>query len=194
MKAKFFSRADVYAYNADPVRLPVLLSVILMLLSSGLRLWYYVVKPLSGTGLLLHLVLPLVAATAFICAVAFAGARSAFPSVLGVLLGVVFFMLKAADFAPWHQALCTVLYLAVAALYTLTVLGVLPTKRLLYPLFGLPLIYHIVVEDTQYYFFADPPVPVFDWLPEISVLCIMGALLCISIGMRKNDDEMIVDQ
>ena len=188
MKRKMLSRAEINAYYVETTRPAVLLSILFMLLSSGLRLWYYVVKPPEGAGLWLHLVLPLVAATAFICAVVFAGEKTVLPTVAGVLAGVVFFILKAADFAPWHQALCTLLYLAVAVLYTLTVLGVLPTKKLLYPLFGLPLIYHIVVEDTQYYFFADPPVPVFDWLPEISVLCIMAALLCISIGMQRNAD------
>lgn len=189
MKRKSMLFANGHTYRADISRLPVLLSVVLMLISSGLRLWYYVVKPLEGAGLMLHLVLPLLAATAFICAIVFWGSKTAFPTVAGVLLGVAFFILKAADFAPWHQALCTVLYLAVAALYTLTVLGVLPTKKLLYPLFGLPLLYHIFVEDTQYYFFADPPVPVFDWLPEISVLCIMSALLCVSLGMEKNTEK-----
>jgi hypothetical protein len=76
------------------------------------------------------------------------------------------------------------LYLAVLVLFCGTLLGFLPTKKLLYPLFGLPLVYHILVEDTQYYFFADPPVPVWYWMPEISVLCIMAGLLCLSISLK----------
>ena len=180
--------ARMTAYRADPTNNWMLASIALMLLSCVLRLWYYVKKPLPFGGLMLHLALPLAAATLFICAVAFLGERSALPSALGVLLGVIFFALKAQDFTPLHQALCTLLYLAVAAIYTLTVLDVIPTKKLLYPLFGLPLLYHIFVEDTQYYFFADPPVPVFDWLPEMSVLCIMAGLLCASLGLHKADD------
>lgn len=177
-----------HTYCATPSNPFVLASVLLMLLSSALRLWYYVVKPPAQWQLLLvHLLLPLAAAVAFIFAVTFFGERTATPTVIGVLAGVVFFLLKAwADFTPLHRTLCTLLYLGVAVLYTLTLLGIIPTKRLLYPLFGLPLLYHIFVEDTQYYFFASPPVPVFDWLPEMSVLCIMSGLLCLSLGLRKN--------
>ena len=173
------------AYTVDATSACALTSMGLMLLSSALRLIYYVQKPLLIGELLLHLVLPLAAATAFICAVVFWGHISALPTAVGVLLGVIFFALKAKDFAPLHQTLCTILYLGVAVLYTLTVLGILPTKKLLYPLFGLPLLYHILVEDTQYYFFADPPVPFFEWLPEMSVLCIMASLLSLSVGIRK---------
>jgi hypothetical protein len=43
------------------------------------------------------------------------------------------------------------------------------------------------VEDTQYYFFASPPVPFVQWLPEMSVLCIMAALLCASIALQRRD-------
>ena len=63
-------------------------------------------------------------------------------------------------------------------------LGWLPTKKLLYPLFGLPLIYHLLVEDPGKYFFADPPVSVWDWLPELSVLCIMAGLLSLSVSLK----------
>ncbi len=176
------------AYTLDAASGWTLTSLGLMLLSSALRLVYYVREPFPFGVLLLHLVLPLGAAAAFICAVAFFGHVSALPTAAGVLLGVVFFALKAQDFAPLHQILCTILYLGVAVIYTLTVLGVIPTKRLLYPLFGLPLLYHVFVEDTQYYFFADPPVPFVEWLPEMSVLCIMAALLCASLGLRRADE------
>ena len=71
------------------------------------------------------------------------------------------------------------------ALYTLTIFGVIRTKVLLYPLFGLPLAYHIFVEDMQLYILADPRPPFAEWLPEISVLCIMASLLAVSFAIRK---------
>ena len=37
----------------------------------------------------------------------------------------------------------------------------------------------------QLYVFAEPPVPYFEWLPEISVLLIMAGLLCISMGLER---------
>jgi hypothetical protein len=77
------------------------------------------------------------------------------------------------------------LYTLVLLLYSATVLGFLPSKKLLYPLFGLPLIYHIFVEDMKIYVLAKPPVPFVEWLPEISVLLIMAGLLSLSIAMKK---------
>lgn len=155
-----------------------------MLTAALVRLWYYLTGRPEGTELWLHLWLPVLAATAFLAGMA-AGDRWARPaSMLSVVLGVVFFILKAQTFTPVHKILCTILYLAVLVLYNATVMGFLPTKKLLYPLFGLPLLYHIFVEDTKLYLFADPPVPVWHWLPEISVLCIMAGLFCLTFAMK----------
>ena len=155
-----------------------------MLFAAVLRGWYYVLETSAGVPLWLHLWLPVLAAAAFLAGMA-AGDRWARPaSMLSVVLGVVFFILKAQTFTPVHKILCTILYLAVLVLYNATVMGFLPTKKLLYPLFGLPLLYHIFVEDTKLYLFADPPVPVWHWLPEISVLCIMAGLFCLTFAMK----------
>ena len=155
-----------------------------MLLAVVLRGWYYMREAPVGVPLWLHLWLPALAAVVFLAGMA-AGDRWAKPaSMLSVVLGVVFFILKAQTFAPVHKILCTILYLAVLVLYHATVMGFLPTKKLLYPLFGLPLLYHIFVEDTKLYLFADPPVPVWHWLPEMSVLCIMAGLFCLTFAMK----------
>jgi hypothetical protein len=114
------------------------------------------------------------------------GKRNIALTALSVLFGVVFFIVKAFTFeSTLHTSLCIVLYLAVLSLYSLTVFDVIRIKYLLYPLFALPLLYHIFVEDMQIYILAEPAVPFFEWLPEISVLCIMAALLCVSIAMQK---------
>lgn len=78
------------------------------------------------------------------------------------------------------MALCLLLYALVAVLYTATVTGRVPSQVPLWFLFGLPMLYHIVVEDRQKVGW-----PVHDWLPEISVLCCMAALLCCSLAMRR---------
>ena len=187
MACKLFARPRACAYVIDPGGAWTCVSYVFMLLSSLLRLFYFLRVPQPAETHFVHLILPLAASTAFIFAIAFLGTRTALPSAAGVLLGVIFFALKAQDFTPLHRTLCTILYLAVAVLYSLTVMGVLPTKKLLYPLFGLPLLYHIFVEDTQYYFFANPPVPVIEWLPEMSVLCIMAGLLCASLALQRTD-------
>lgn len=155
-----------------------------MAVSAIVRLWHYLPAPMDALTLWVHVVMPVAAAILFLLGVIAGGQTAKTAAVNATALGVGFFIIKAATFTPVHRTLCTILYLAVLILFTATLLGLLPTKKLLYPLFGLPLVYHILVEDTQLYFFADPPVPVWNWMPEISVLCIMAALLSLSIALE----------
>lgn len=159
---------------------------VFMGLSATVRLTYYLASPLTPEILLLHVFLPVLANVLFLSGILLGGKATIPQTVAAVAVGVTFFLLKVAAFAPLHRTLCTILYLAVLSLYTLTVIGILPTKNLLYPLFGLPLLYHIFVEDMRMYIFADPPVPVWEWMPEISVLCIMAALFSLTFAMRRD--------
>ena len=156
-----------------------------MALSVAIRLIYYLSGTYSLTDMTVHMILPVLAGLVYIAGVIAEGKIGVPMTVGAVWIGIVFFVLKAwMVFTPLHRNLCTILYITVFAVYTVTALGYLPTKKLLYPLFGLPLAFHIFVEDTRDYLFADPPVPYFDWIPEISVLSIMAALLCVSIAMK----------
>jgi len=151
-----------------------------------IRVVYFAVEGGSAGTLLVHLLLPVLAALTFFYVVLHRPDHAEY-TALGVLFGVVFFIIKAFTFeSRIHTVLCVILYLTVLTLYTATVFGRIPTKKLLYPLFGLPLLYHIFVEDMQLYVFAKPAVPFFYWLPEISVLLIMAGLLCISLGLERN--------
>ena len=150
-----------------------------------IRCVYFAVEGGSLGELTVHLLLPILAALTFFFVVLRKSGHAEY-TALGVLFGVVFFIIKAFSFdSKLHTVLCVMLYLTVLTLYTATVFGLIPTKKLLYPLFGLPLMYHIFVEDMQLYVFAEPPVPYFQWLPEISVLLIMAGLLCISLGLEE---------
>lgn len=160
------------------------LACLFMALAALIRLGYYLSPGAAEAALWLHLLLPVLAALCFLSGMALGGRYVRSGCLAAVALGVVFFILKAQTFAPVHKTLCTILYLAVLVLFWGTLLGWLPTKKLLYPLFGLPFLYHLLVEDTRLYFFADPPVPVFHWLPEVSVLCIMAGLFCLTFGLE----------
>ncbi len=155
-----------------------------MLAAALLRLGYYLPMQVDFTTKLLHLWLPVTAAGLFLFGFAMGGGWMKPCAILAVAVGVAFFVLKARNFSPLHRSLCTLLYAAVLVLFTVTLLGLLPTKKLLYPLFGLPLLYHIFVEDWNTYFFADPPMPVRQWMPELSVLSIMAGLLCLSLSLK----------
>ncbi|MBE6541643.1 MAG: hypothetical protein E7672_04270 [Ruminococcaceae bacterium] len=162
-----------------------LVACILMFLSTLIRIIHFIPKEIDTFSFFVHLLMPVLAAFLFLLGMTVLRKNTLVLSISSVFIGVVFFIIKAFSFTPIHQTLCTILYLVVLTIYTLTVLGYLPDKRILYLLFGLPLLYHIFVEDTQLYIFADPPVPFWEWLPEISVLLIVGALLAHSIGMKQ---------
>ena len=157
-----------------------------------IRILYFCLTPLTPWLFWIHLALPLAAVVWFVVSVVLWGETEPRRTAAAVFLGVLFFLLKSFTFATvLHTVLCILLYLTVLALYTLTIWGVIRTKVLLYPLFGLPLIYHIFVEDMQLYILSDPPVPVREWMPEISVLCIMAALLSQAIAMKTERAEQI---
>lgn len=161
-------------------------AVVCMALSAGIRLFYFANTGFTPVEFWVHLIMPLLSAVLFITVVLRFGREHLALTTVSVLLGVIFFIVKATTFdTRIHTILCIGLYCLVLVLYTLTIFGIIPTKKLLYPLFSLPLVYHIFVEDMKLYILADPPVPFIEWLPEISVLLIMSGLLCLSMGMQK---------
>ena len=163
------------------------LSVSLMLAAAIIRVLYFWGKTLTPVYFWIHGVTVVAACLFFIVAVLAFGEIRPELTAVSVLLGVVFFMVKAFTFdSALHTTLCLVLYTAVLVLYSLTIFGVIRTKYLLYPLFGLPFLYHVIVEDSQLYYLADPMPPFREWLPEISVLCIMAALFFVSVAMKRN--------
>ena len=176
-------------YAIDRAHIGARLCVLLMSLCVLIRCTYYALVGATLPALGIYLALPVAAAILLIITVLWWGKTHAEVSGLSVLLGVVFFMVKATTFeSAVHTALCMTLYVGVLVLYTLVIFGGAP-RALLYPLFSLPLLYHIFVEDMQIYILADPPVPFVEWLPEMSVLCIMGALLALSFALHKKETE-----
>lgn len=134
----------------------------------------------------MHVIVPLVSCLLLILCISFLGKKGFFLSCIPVILGVIFFIYKSFSFESHiHMVLCIVLYLAVAILYTGTVIGSIPTKWLLPPLFGLPFIYHVLVEDLPALSNTAQPVTFSAGMQEMSVLCIMAALFCVGMGLKK---------
>lgn len=162
------------------------LSVLFMAASLMARLVYYIPEHLTGFDWWVYIGIPGAATAWFPIALILWGKRTLLPTCISVFGGVFYFIIKAFTFVHWwHTTGCICLYLAVLVLYCLTVTGFIPTKKLLYPLFGLPLAFHLFFEDVKNY--VIPGASFHDWLPEISVLCIMAALLCISVSMTQKD-------
>ncbi len=130
--------------------------------------------------------LPVLCCLLLILCIVLLGKKGFFLSFIPVLLGVVFFVFKSLGFESWmHTVLCVILYVVVAVLYTATVIGWIHTKWLLPVLFGLPFIYHVAVEDIPALIKTPESVTFAAGMQEMSVLCIMAALFCIGVGLKK---------
>lgn len=141
-----------------------------------------------------QIALPLMCNILFILCLVLLGKRTLWLTSVPVILGVVFFIIKSFTFESWiHTVLCILLYLLVAVLYTGTVFGIIRTKWLLVPLFGLPFLYHVFVEDLAALRDTANPVTLSAGLREISVLCVMLALLFTAIAMKKKKPQTEVE-
>ena len=138
-----------------------------------------------------QIALPVASCLLFILLVLLLGRRALWATSLPVLMGVAFFIIKAFGFeSRLHMVLCLLLYLVVAVLYVITVFALIPTKWLLVPLFALPFLYHVLVEDLPALNNAESPVSFAAGMQEMSVLCIMLALLCLSLAMIKKVPQL----
>lgn len=176
-------------YSVSRKNFFVKLAVIFMILSALCRFlgyWGFWSNQTAGF-VTFQIVLPILCNLLFIVLVLYSGRRFFSLTFIPVILGVMFFIIKAFGFdSILHTILCICLYLAVAFIYTATVFGVIRTKWLLAPLFGLPLIVHIYL-DRDMIAPKGQTVALAELLPEISVLCIMAALLCICVAMKRRD-------
>ena len=140
----------------------------------------------NRVDVIMLVLLPVLCCLLLIVCILVFGKKGFFLSFIPVLLGVVFFVFKSLSFESWlHTVLCVILYVVVAVIYTATVIGWIHTKWLLPPLFGLPFIYHVAVEDIPALIKAPQNVGFADGMQEMSVLCIMAALFCVGMGLKK---------
>lgn len=133
-----------------------------------------------------QIALPLCCNLLFILCILLLGKKLFCLTAVPVLLGVVFFIIKAFTFDSWlHTTLCILLYILVAVLYTGTAFGFIRTKWLLVPLFALPFLYHVFIEDLAKLKDAVNPLTFADGMQEMSVLCVMLCLLFTAFAMKK---------
>ena len=136
--------------------------------------------------LMTQIILPIASGLLFILLLSLLGKHALWTTFLPVLGGVAFFVLKALTFEDTTQMLlCLLLYAAAAILYCGTVFTLIRTKWLLVPLFLLPFLYHVGVEDIARLRDSANPVTFTAGMQEMSVLCIMLSLLFTSLAMKK---------
>jgi hypothetical protein len=173
-------------YEIDRKHPAAITSAALMLTSAVIRTVYYFLNTPDAVTLWLQCINVAAASVLFAVLVIFPIKKAGALTVIPVTMGIVFFVARALEITRGiHTVLCIMLYTAVWVVYTLTVNGVIPTKKLLYPLFGLPFLYHAFYEDVVKYVLAAPMPPFDEWLPEISVLMIMAGLFFLSVSLRR---------
>lgn len=134
----------------------------------------------------MHLLLPAASCLLLVLCISFLGKKGFFLSCLPVVLGSVFFVYRAFSLDSKIQLVLSVLLaLVVAVIYTGTVIGSIHTKWLLPPVFGLPFIYHVFVLDLPALSNTEVPVTFSAGMQEMSLLCILSALFCLGMGLKK---------
>ena len=168
-------------YWIPKINVLVILSALCMICSAVVRIvWACGENAISRPTLCFQILLPIAANLLFVLMVFTDSRDRLYRTAVPVWMGCVFFAVKALGFPSMiHTILCLCLYTLVAVLYGATVAGRVPTQRPLWFLFGLPMLYHIFVEDMGRVW------KIGELLQEISVLFCMGALLLLSLAMKK---------
>lgn len=177
-------------FYIEPESIFVKLSIIIMVFSFVLRFVGTLGMWSDSYFAITQIALPLCVNVMYVVFLYCFGKRAFWVTTLPALLGVVFFIIKALTFdSLLHTVLCILLYALVAVLYTGTAFGFIRSKWLLVPLFGLPFVYHIFVEDLAA--FREGTISFQSGLQEMSVLCIMLSLLCVAFALKKKKADVI---
>ena len=162
----------------------VVLSALCAACSAVVRIvWACREDAISRPTLWLQVYLPIAAALWFALMLFTSAKDRLYRTSVPLWLGCIYFAVRAFTLDTMlHTVLCLCLYTLVGVLYTVTVTGHIPTAKPLWALFGLPLLYHVLIEHRI-------SGPTGGWLAEGSVLLIMAALLLASLAMKVRPAE-----
>lgn len=141
------------------------------------------------------LILPVACCLVFVLCIVLIGKKGFWFSFLPVLLGMVFFVLRALTddnmmgekLPVLHIAVCIVLYLVILVLYSCTVFGAIKTKWICALIFLLAFAYHVVMEDYPNFRTATMN----QIMNELSVLLIILGMFFACLGLKKLEKPVI---
>jgi len=183
-------------YTIPKLNIAVFAAAGLMLLSAILRIVYYTGVRAAPGELWVQGALPVCACLLFAVMLFTTASDRLYRTTIPVLMGCIFFAVKAGGFSPVHRVLCWLLYIAVAGLYYLTVQKGL-SKWIFGTLIGCAMAYHVVIEDGMNRKFmelyttplAEGRSPWWYFMAELTVLLIMAALLLLTAAMEKREAD-----
>lgn len=133
----------------------------------------------------LKLLLPAVCAALFLLTL-FAGSKALWMTSIPVFLEAVFLIIETFSIQIWWiKVLGILLYVVAACVYAMTVFGKIRTNWLLVVVIGVPLVYHLAVQDRSSLVYASSPDTLIGWMPEISAVCFLISLLFVALSMEK---------
>ncbi|MCR5782427.1 MAG: hypothetical protein K6G90_06770 [Clostridia bacterium] len=168
-----------------------IISMIAFALAVPFRLIGYADKITDPMYGITQVLLPVLCSVLMIVFLIKKGKDALWLTVIPVFLGVLSFMFKLfidpRSVSFLHHAAAVVLYLAVIALWLLTVIYVIKTKWVLVILFILPFIKHVFMDDMPIFLGKAPMIPADMWFKELSMLLTMVALSLCALSFRKSD-------
>ncbi len=176
-------RVNYYIERSNPF---VWLSAVLMIGSAVIRVIDYILYGVSSsTMFVFQIFLPVFSMLLFVLLMFAYGPTRIYRTTIPVVLGCISFAYRAMSFSLWHHLLCWLLYLVIGVLYYRTISGKMKHKLLCILSFLLPLLFHIFVEDYAIYHFNTLE----QWIPEIPVLGIMAAVLCLLFALKRRPND-----
>lgn len=174
-------------YSVNGKSLFVRIAAVLMLLSVMFRLIGYwgFWKNQSACFGYMQILLPILCNIAFAVLIVYFGEEHFALTLIPVVLGAVFFIVKATDMNVIPMLVCMVMTALTVVVYIATVLGGIESKWILAGVFGVPLLYQLIIRDGATIVAAENAMPMDKFIPELSLLCILTALLLVVFAMKK---------
>lgn len=180
-------------YRVSGKSIFVRISAVLMIVSMVFRVMGYwgFWKNQTPAFCYMQILLPILCGILYIVIILYLGERAFWLTVIPVILGAVFFIVKSTDFdGIFKTVLCMAVSVLTVIVYTATVFGKIRSKWLLAPLFGLPLLYQLIIRDGATILAREGAMSLNEFIPELSVLCILLALLMTVFAMKKRVPEV----
>lgn len=144
----------------------------------------------DASFLLTQILLPIVCCLCIIVYILLMGKHLFELTIIPVVLGAVFFIVRALSFGSMLKTvLCILLYIVIMIVYVGVVFGVIRSKWWLVPAFGLPFLYRLLVVDIRALQDTANPVSFADGSQEMSVLCMLLAMVLLSLAMKKKPSK-----
>ena len=181
-------------YGVDGKSFLIKASALFMLVSMVFRIMAYwgFWKTRTPAFCYLQILLPIVCGILFMAVVLFLGKRAFWLTSIPVVLGAVYFIAMSTELGSiLSTVLCVVVTVLTVMVYCTTVFGKGRKKWALIAIFSITLLYHLLIKDRTTILAQEGAMTLNEFVPELSILCIIISLLLMTLAMRKRVPETV---